>query len=94
MTTIDRTIRFRSAVPIKNRTHKEYYCVLYMVLRMYNRAGFRIKTIHCNGEFPAMMEKVKDDLGVQMNFTNAQDHVPDAERNNRTIKGRVRGGIS
>jgi hypothetical protein len=36
------------------------------------------------------MEKVKDDLGVRMNFMNALDHVPEVERNNRTIKERVR----
>jgi hypothetical protein len=36
------------------------------------------------------MYKVKDDLGVCMNFTNALDHVPEAERNNRTIKEQVR----
>jgi hypothetical protein len=83
-------IRFRSAIPIENCTHKEYYCVLDMVLCLYNSAGFHIKTIHCNGEFHVMMEKVKDNLGVQMNFTNALDHVPEAERNNRPIKERVR----
>jgi hypothetical protein len=80
MTMIDRTIRFRSALPIENRTHEEYYRVLDMVLGLYNSAGFHIKTIHCNGEFCAMMDKVKDDLGVCMNFTNALDHVPEAER--------------
>jgi hypothetical protein len=37
-----------------------------------------------------MMDKVKDDLGVCMSFTNALDHVPEAERNNRTIKECVR----
>jgi hypothetical protein len=63
---------------------------LDMVLRLYNSAGFHIKTIHCDGEFPTMMEKVKDDVGVRMNFTNALDHVPEVERNNRTIKERVR----
>jgi hypothetical protein len=31
-----------------------------MVLRVYNSAGFHIKTIHCDGEFRVMMEKVKD----------------------------------
>jgi hypothetical protein len=36
-----------------------------------------------------MMDKVKDDLGVHMNFTYALDHVPEAERNNRAIKERV-----
>jgi hypothetical protein len=90
MTTIDQTIRFRSALPIENRTHEEYYRVLDMVLPLYNSAGFHIKTIHCDGEFCAMMDKVKDDLGVRMNFTNALDHVPEAKRNNRTIKERVR----
>jgi hypothetical protein len=79
----------QSALPIKNCTHEEYYRVLDMVLRLYNSAGFHIKTIHCNGEFRAMMDKVKDDLGVCMNLTNALDHVPEAERNNRTIKERV-----
>jgi hypothetical protein len=29
-----------------------------------------------------MMQRVKEDLDVDMNFTNAQDHVPEAERNN------------
>jgi hypothetical protein len=90
MTTIDWTIRFRSAIPIKNCTHEEYYRVLDMVLRLYNGAGFHIQTIYCDGKFRAMMEKVQDDLGVRMNFTNALDHVPEAERNNRTIKERVR----
>jgi hypothetical protein len=86
MTTIDQTIRFRSALPIENRTHEEYYRVLDMVLQLFNSAGLHIKTIHCDGEFRAMIEKVKDDLGVCMNFTHALDHVPEAERNNRTIK--------
>jgi hypothetical protein len=58
MTTIDQMIRFRGAIPIENRTHEEYYCVLDMVLRLYNSAGFCIKTIHCNSELRAMMEKV------------------------------------
>jgi chromosome segregation ATPase len=86
MTTIDQTIRFRSTLPIENHTHKECYRVLDMVLQLYNSAGFHIKTIRCDREFRAMMDKVKDDLGVCMNFSNALDHVPEAERNNRTIK--------
>ena len=36
------------------------------------------------------MNKVSDDLDVVMNYTNASDHVPEAERNNRTIKERIR----
>ena len=59
-------------------------------MRHYNQAGFVIKTIHCDGEYKAMMDQVRDDLDVVMNYTNASDHVPEAERNNRTIKERIR----
>ena len=34
-----------------------------------------------------------DNLDIQMNYTNAQEHVPQAERNNRTIKKRVRAAL-
>jgi hypothetical protein len=37
-----------------------------------------------------MMNKVKDDLDMKMNFTNAQDHVPEAvEQNNWMIQERI-----
>jgi ubiquinone biosynthesis protein COQ9 len=37
-----------------------------------------------------MMEKVENDLDVNMSFTNALDHVPEAEWNNQMIKERIR----
>jgi hypothetical protein len=80
LTAIDRTIKFRSLVPMNTKQHVEYYCALDQILRHHNRAGFVIRTIHCDGEFRVMMEKVEDNLNVDMNFTNAQDHVPEAER--------------
>ena len=33
-----------------------------------------------------MMDKVCDNMNIQMNYTNASDHAPREERNNRTIK--------
>jgi hypothetical protein len=90
LTAIDRTIKFRSLVPMNTKKHVEYYRALNQILRHYNQAGFVIRTLHCDGEFRGMMEKVKDNLDVDMNFTNAQDHVPEAEQNNRMIKERIR----
>jgi hypothetical protein len=89
LTAIDRTIKFRSLVPMNTKQHVKYYRPLDQILRHYNRARFVIRTIHCDGELCGMMEKVEDDLDVDMNFTNAQDHVPEAERNNRMIKERI-----
>jgi hypothetical protein len=90
LTAIDRTIKFRSLVPMNTMPHVQYYRVLDQILRHYNRAGFVIRRLHCDGEFRGMMEQIEDDLDVKMNFTNAQDHVPEAEQNNQTIKERIR----
>ena len=49
--------------------------------------------INCDNGFRAMMDDVKDDLNCTMNYTNAQDHEPHAERNNRTIKNQIIVGL-
>ena len=39
------------------------------------------------------MDRVKDDMDMHLNYTNAQDHVPVAERNNRMIKEAFRTAL-
>jgi hypothetical protein len=58
LTAIDRTIKYRSLVPMDTKQHDEYYRALDEILRQYNNAGFVIKTIHFDGEYHGMMEKV------------------------------------
>jgi hypothetical protein len=36
------------------------------------------------------MDPLANNFGVEMNYANPQEHVPEAERNNRTIKERIR----
>merc|ERR1712115_436683 len=47
-------------------------------------------TIHCNQEFNEMMNQIKDNLNINVIPTSAQEHQPEAERNNRTIKEHCR----
>jgi hypothetical protein len=82
LTAIDQTIKYQSLVPVETRQHEEYFCALDEILRYYNNAGLVVTEIHCNGEYHGMVNKVKDDMDVERNFTNAQDHVPEAEQNN------------
>ena len=89
-TCIDRSPKYRACVPLNNRSADELYRALDVVLRRYNQAGFEVKTIHCDNEFKPLMNKVYDDLKVTMNYTSADEHVPEAERNNRTIAERYR----
>ena len=57
---------------------------------IYNKAGFKIKEIRSDNEFRPLQESLSNDFGIGMNFANPQEHVPEAERNNRVIKERVR----
>eukprot|EP00980_Cylindrotheca_fusiformis_P018259 scaffold5933_cov78-Cylindrotheca_fusiformis.AAC.1 len=73
---------------MENRSKDELFRSLDVALRYYNKAVFKIKRIDCDGEFRVMMDEVQDELDVEMNYANPGDHVPEAERNNRTIKER------
>ena len=90
LTSIDRSIRFRGLVPMKSKTKDEIYKAIDVILRHYNKAGFRIKTIHCDREFKPLMDDVSDEMDAEMNYTAKDGHVPEAERNNRTIGERIR----
>jgi hypothetical protein len=90
LTGIDRSIRYRGLVPMTSRVSGELYRALDAILRAYNKRGYRVKTINCDGEFRTMMNEVNDDLEIEMNYTSKGEHVPEAERNNRTIGERIR----
>ena len=91
LTGIDRSIRFRGLVPLASRVASELYNALDVILRAYNKRGYTIKTINCDGEFRTLMNEVNDTLDIEMNYTSKGEHVPEAERNNRsTIGERIR----
>jgi hypothetical protein len=37
-----------------------------------------------------MMDRVSDELNIEMNYATADEHVAEAERNNRTTQERIR----
>ena len=59
-------------------------------MRHYNKGDLFIQLIHCDGEYKQLIEPDQDKLNATMNFASPGDHVPEAERNNRTIKERIR----
>ena len=80
-------------MPVKSKKHADYFEALDTILQTYNKGGFKIAKIEWDSEYRAMMNKVSDQLDVEMNYTNAQDHVPLAERNNHTIKENIRTAL-
>ena len=90
LTGIDNKIRYRCLVNLKSRTGPELYRALDDIFRLYNRAGYYITTMECDNEFHKLLEEVFDNMEIDLDIPPAGAHVPEAERNNRTIGERFR----
>ena len=68
LTTIDKTVKFRGLVALKNRTANTMYKALGRVLRQYDIGGFKIENILCDQEFQTLMDEVKVILDIDMDY--------------------------
>jgi hypothetical protein len=87
---IDRSVKNRSSIPIKNEENEQIYNAIDKVFRKYQQGGFYITDIHCDQQFRSLMDPIADELNLKMNYTTTNERVPEAERNNRTIKEQIR----
>ena len=90
LTTVSRNIMYRTTEWVPNKTAKAYRSALDNVFRVYNMAGFKIKSIHCDNEYRSLMQELESIYEVKMNYASAQEHVPEIERSIRVIKERFR----
>jgi len=90
LTCIDRTVRYRLAMPLHSTTDKSYYLAIKRITGFYEASGYGVRMILADMEFDSLRPDVESKLKVQLNCSNKDDHVQEAERNIQTIKGRVR----
>jgi hypothetical protein len=64
--------------------------VLKNVLRINKNAGFNITRIHADNEFQSIVDQFDANFNIVFNFASAKEYVPEAEKNYRLIKERVR----
>ena len=81
LTAIDKTIRFRSSIPIVKRTHASYIDALSKIVQHYKKGGFTVRNLYCDMEFESLGPLVEGKLMCNINCANANDHVPEAECN-------------
>ena len=93
---MDRSLKCPHAVVLgtvrkgKGYNKEVLYQGLDDVLRKYNASGIRISRMHANNEFRSVLNDLVDNWDADINFANPGDHVPDIERENRTIQERFR----
>ena len=87
-TTISKRIMFRTAARVPDKETHSYQQALFRVIKFYTEAGFDVTKVYCDREFVAVVRTLP--THIQPNVAAAHEHVPEAERNNRTIKERIR----
>ena len=56
------------------------------VINHYNKVVFAVNSIEYDGEFRSIMDEVCNEMVIEMNYANPDDHVPEVERNNIVIE--------
>jgi hypothetical protein len=85
--TVSRNLHFGTVESIPNQQTSTVAAALKQVVGIYERRGFRIKTIEADPEFEPLAIEFRQ---VQFNFCAQNEHVPEIERYIRTVKDRVR----
>lgn len=82
-------MKFTTATSIKSRKKAEVTTALKKVLKLYKNRGFNPKTIIMDGEFKPMKSEISE-MGLTLNSTAANEHVPQIESQIRVVKEQAR----
>ena len=64
LTAIDKSVKHRGIAALEARTMENIRGGLEAVIRLYNKADFKIAELECDGEFRPLIEAMADDLDV------------------------------
>eukprot|EP00804_Cyclotella_cryptica_P027764 CCRYP_009202-RA/>CCRYP_009202-RA protein AED:0.72 eAED:0.12 QI:0/-1/0/1/-1/1/1/0/1137 len=91
--TISRHIKFGSAGKLDNMSVPTIISHFKVVIGVYASRGFRVTVILADNQFEPMRGELAN-LGAIINVVSHDEHVPEIERFNRTIKERVRAAYN
>ena len=87
---IDTTIKYLQTEPLLNMHTYKPYQVLYACIHVYNHAGHAVTEIRRDQQFATIMDTIRYDIGVHMNYTYVGEHGPVENRKNRMVKDSIR----
>jgi len=89
--TISRNIKYRTCDFVQAQTVAKYCAVLSRIILLYAKTGFKIKCIYGDNKYGPVLEYFKNgSANIDYVLANANEHVPEAECNNRTKKECIR----
>ena len=88
---LSRKICFTAVNHLANRTVPEIFKAFKEIYQYYLQRGFRITTVHADGEFEPLAALIQAlPGGPTVNLASAHEHVPEIERRIRVVKERCR----
>ena len=88
LTTISSHLRIIHARAILNRKHNRVKDAITAVKAAYKKRGFKVKTMHGDNEFAPLKDWLTKNE-VTLETCDMDQHVPQIERTNRFLKGRI-----
>jgi hypothetical protein len=89
--TLSRKICFTAVNHLAGRTVPQIFKAFKEVYQYYLHRGFRITTVHVDGEFSPLKTLIESlPGGPTVNLASANEHVPEIERRIRVVKERCR----
>ena len=86
---VSRQIRFGTAQHIKNQQGTTIFSGIRAVHQIYLQRGFRIRNAFMDGQFEPLRGNLAE-LGILLNTASNDEHVPEIERQIRTVKEQTR----
>ena len=93
-TTISEGIMFTTVEALQNRKYDTIIDALLAVITFYKVKGFNVKFVFSDNELKPMKEAIHEEGNADLNLSAPNEHVPEVERNIKTIKERVRCSIN
>ena len=91
LTSISLYLYYRSAHYIPKGTMIYHEQAIDDIMSIYRKGGFIVREIRCDNAFRPLVNNVEKKYPfLNFNFSNPQEHVPQAERNIRVMKERIR----
>ena len=90
LTTITKGLMYPTVELLPDRLFNTLADGIINVIGFYRSKGFNIQYVLTDGEFKAIRDVVLDEANTDLNTAAPNEHIPEVEKNVRTIKDRVR----
>jgi hypothetical protein len=90
---ISRDIQLSTAELIKDNKSNTLLSAMTQVINIYKMRGFKVTNCLLDGQFECLSNQLAG-LGVRVNITSRNEHVPEIERHIRTLKERARAVLT